>query len=206
MKLGFIDDESSSIINFRGWFRKEYDIEIFEIEETTTALNLAGKIKDHNLDMLIVDFKLDDNGNDFLDGNQVVNEVRKILPKLPMIILTSNEEDAVDYVDDGILLRSKDELNPEHISVFKKKISNTIKSYRKEIKDNKHIIEELSNKKIDIDLSSEEEELLFKSYSYLNDIYPDDKTFKDYLTRPSELKELVHLLETSNKLINNLKS
>jgi DNA-binding NarL/FixJ family response regulator len=206
MKLGFIDDEPAFIMTFRGWFKDAYNIEIFEIEETTTANDLAKNVKESNLDMLIVDFKLDDNGNDFLDGNLVVNEVRKLLPKLPMIILTSNEEDAVDHIDDGILLRSKDELNPENISVFKKKILNTIKSYKKTIQEKKNIIKELSEKKIDEDLSTDEEELLFSSYSYLNDIYPDDKTFKDYLTRPSEINGLVDLLKESNKLINSLTS
>lgn len=205
MKLGFVDDETSSIINFRGWFIDDYNLEIFEVDDSISAEEIAQKVLIANLDMLIIDFKLDENGNNSIDGNQVATEVRKLLPKLPLTILTSHERDAVSHVDDGMLLRSKDELSEEHIDIFKTKVFNTVKNYKTTINQNKKIIKELSEKKVESELDTGEEEILFNAYQYLNEIYPHDLTFKDYLTRPGELHDLVNLLEESRKLIESLK-
>lgn len=205
MRLGFVDDEASSILNFRGWFIDEYDIKIFEVNDSITAEEIAQSAVISDLDMLIIDFKLDENGNNSIDGNQVAIEVRKLLPNLPLTILTSHERDAVSHVDDGMLLRSKNELSEEYIDIFKTKVFNTVKNYKSKISQNKQIIKQLSEKKLESELNTNEEEALFNAYQYLNEIYPHDLTFKDYLTRPGELHDLVNLLEESRKLIESLK-
>ncbi len=205
MRLGFVDDEASSILNFRGWFIDEYDIKIFEVNDSITAEEIAQSAVISDLDMLIIDFKLDENGNNSIDGNQVAIEVRKLLPNLPLTILTSHERDAVSHVDDGMLLRSKNELSEEYIDIFKTKVFNTVKNYKSKISQNKQIIKQLSEKKIESELNTNEEEALFNAYQYLNEIYPHDLAFKDYLTRPGELHDLVNLLEESRKLIESLK-
>lgn len=205
MKLGFVDDEASSILNFRGWFIDEYDIKIFEVNDSISAEEIAQEAVISDLDMLIIDFKLDENGNNSIDGNKVAIEVRKLLPNLPLTILTSHERDAVSHVDDGMLLRSKNELSEEYIDIFKTKVFNTVKNYKSKIIQNKQIIKQLSEKKIESELDTNEEEALFNAYQYLNEIYPHDLTFKDYLTRPGELHDLVNLLEESRKLIESLR-
>lgn len=205
MKLGFVDDEISSIINFRGWFIDDYNLEIFEIDDSITAEEIAQRVQIANLDMLLIDFKLDENGNTAIDGNQVAIEVRKLLPHLPLTILTSHERDAVSHVDDGMLLRSKDELSEDYIDIFKTKVFNTIKNYRSKVVQEKAIVKDLSEKKLEIELNEKEEESLFNAYQFLNEIYPHDPTFKGYLTRPGELHDLVDLLEESRKMIESLK-
>lgn len=205
MKLGFVDDEVSSILNFRGWFFEDYDLKIFEVSDTSTAAEIAQDVLVSELDMLIIDFKLDENGNNSIDGNQVATEVRKLLPHLPLTILTSHERDAVSHVDDGMLLRSKDELSEEHIDIFKTKVFNTIKNYKTIIKNYKTIIKQLTEK-VNDGLAEEDEKLLFNAYQYLNEVYPYDKTFQDYLTRPGELHDLIDLLEESRKLIESMKN
>ncbi|AXX96340.1 hypothetical protein [Arcobacter ellisii] len=205
MKLGFVDDETSSIINFRGWFVDDYILEIFEVDDSISAEEIAQKVLLSNLDMLIIDFKLDENGNTSIDGNKVATEVRKLLPKLPLTILTSHERDAVSHVDDGMLLRSKDELSEEYIDIFKMKVFNTINNYQSAVRKNKDIVKELSEKKLEISLNEKEEEDLFNAYQFLNEIYPNDPTLKGYLTRPGELHTLVDLLEESRKMIESLK-
>lgn len=211
-KIGYIDDDRGYLSTFRNSFRNDFNVVLFKVENNTTAQELAQTIFLNKLQMVIIDFKLNEYGNDFLDGNEVSKEIRKLLPRMPLVILTSDEDDTIDRVDNSLLLHSKDELDSRKIDIFKTRIKSAIKFFLDEIEKNKETIKVLSEKRSnrlhdDIkSLDEDEEELLFKAYIFLNEVFPEDKTFKEYLSKPSEIKELINLLDKSSRLIHDTKS
>lgn len=205
-KFGYIDEDAGYRTTFYQTFvDDDCEVILYEIDEQTTLLSLIEQISEHQLDMLIIDYNLVETGVVTFNGDIIVNEIRKKFHKLPLMVLTSDEGDALNHVMDGLIVYSKED-HAEKPSIFKHKIFNTIDNYKKSITEKKDTIKALTDKRNSTELTNDEEELLFKAYLYLNEVYPDDQDIADYLTQPSRLESLVTILQESNKLVNELKS
>jgi len=205
IKLGYIDEDEAFQNTFYHSFNETYEVILYEINAQTSIESLVGKIENDNLGMLIVDYNLVETGLVNFNGDAIINNIQTILSKLPLMILTSDEEDALNFISNGSLVYSKEEFTSNG-KIFQHKVQNTITNYTDEIKRNKALIKKLNDKKQSLELTEREEDALFKSYIYLNEVYPQDKAISDYLTHPSKLKELISLLHESNTLVTQLKN
>lgn len=201
-KLGYIDEDESFQNSFYHFFKDDFSVKIFDLTEETILDELINEVYTSKLDMLIVDYNLVETGIVTFNGNVIIDKIKEKLPSLPLMILTSDESDALNHVSDGLIVYSKDEYH-NNDQIFKKKVLNAIVDYQDKIEKNKEIVKSLTDKKSENggELTLDEEEKLFSAYIYLNKVYPEDKTFSEYLTRPSEISALIDILDKSSKFI-----
>lgn len=203
-KIGYIDEDVAAQTTFYHTFKNDCNVVLYEIDEATTIESLIEKISEDQLHMLVIDYNLVETGIVEFNGDKVVNAIRKKWPELPLMVLTSNEPDALNHVKDGMMVYGKaDDMNM--IDIFKHKIFNTIDDFKDRIEENKTIIKTLTTKRNSTELSGPEEESLYQANLFLNRVYPDDSSITDYFTQPSHIHDLIDILKEANDFIDKVK-
>jgi len=208
-KIGYIDEDKGWRNTFYQYFKEEFDIILFEIDNSTTVENLITRIYDENLDELIIDFRLDESGLVNFNGNAIVEKILVNNPHFPILMLTSYEQDAIDHVDNVNIINAKDILEgekPEKVEVLKSKISSIIKNYYSKIGKSEKRIEELIEKRDNTHLQLNEEEELTRLYVYLDEINPKDKTIPVNLLQPESITRLNEFVLQTKEILEHLKN
>ncbi|MBF0495989.1 MAG: sigma-54-dependent Fis family transcriptional regulator [Deltaproteobacteria bacterium] len=90
-----VDDEKNYLINLEALLSEESDYEILTAESGVQALQV---LKEHEVDLVITDLKMPG-----MDGLQLLEEAKKMMPGLPVIVLTADGtiDTAVEAVKKG---------------------------------------------------------------------------------------------------------
>lgn len=92
MRLAICDDEKVFIDQFSSLVYKRFTKLDVDVESFTSGLDLLSKIKDGvSFDALFLDIEMD-----IIDGMSLAHEIRKLLPEIPLIFLTSHVEMAIE--------------------------------------------------------------------------------------------------------------
>lgn len=204
--VGYVDEESQWIDKFQYKLNEYFEIKIFQLEDGTILSELVSDIHHSNLDCLIVDYELTETKDVTFNGDDVVAEIRKTHPHFPVFIITSKEEGYVlTQVNDNEIVRLKDELTDRPQILFQR-IQNKINNYYDSIKQAQAVIDSFIGRKNDGQkLSADEEEQLYHSYLYLEQIYPEEKLLPDSLSAPESVNVLSEFVTESRKILEELK-
>ncbi len=108
-KIGYIDEDVNQVTIFTRAL-KEYSIDVigYEIHQGMTEESILELVYNSDIDLLMIDFYLKDKGILTFNGDELARRFREVKSRFPMIIFTSNENDAFDEVDDPNIIYNKD--------------------------------------------------------------------------------------------------
>jgi hypothetical protein len=158
-RIGYIDEDAGQRNSFYQYLKDDFDIILFEMSESTTSDSLVEDVFQSGIDMLVLDFRLDDDGDFDFNADTLIDKIQSRNLFYPLVILTSHELDALDHISNANLVNGKDEMLGSKVEVFKQKLSKIIQSYKTRLADAETEVQELENKRqSDSGLSTTEED------------------------------------------------
>lgn len=206
-KICFIDEEVAQRSHFYHQFKDEFEITTPEPPNDIEDIPLFfSDLFSSGVDMFIVDFSM----IEILGYNAdlLEQELLKMNPHFPFLITTSAIQDAFNHIDNPNIVYDKATRNKEENGIdknqdlinFKNKIKKIIEKY-KYTKEKYELVEENLNEKfIKGELSTEEEDSFIKAIQFLMEI-EGNKTPISYFTKSTNNK-LDKLIEETEKLLN----
>jgi hypothetical protein len=203
-KVGYVDEDIMQVKLFDRRLRSSFTFIGYEIPKGLTLEDLIDQIYNSDIDLLMVDYLLNDKGHLHYNGDEVVRKIEEIKPHFPVIIFTSRESEAFPMVDNPNIIYDKGKalLNIDH---FIEILLKNIEFYKRFISDRKHRIEELIIKRESSGLSSQEKEELFTKQLDLNNLDQNKKEAPTYLINDLKLDKLSDVTKEAEALLNSLK-
>ncbi|WP_286727945.1 MULTISPECIES: hypothetical protein [Sphingobacterium] len=204
--IGYIDEEPQFVDKFKRDLEDYFEIKTFKISPETSIDNIIQEIINAELDCLLVDFELNETEAIQFNGNEIVDNLRKLRPYFPVFIITGKEEDDVlDQVEDGDIVRLKEELNDKR-EILVQRIKIKIESYLKQIATAETTIKSLIQKRDEMGgLSIKEGEQLHKNYTFLNAVYPEEITVPETFIQPNVITEINSFSNEAREILEELK-
>ena len=148
IKICFIDEEATWRMEAYRNFKDEFEVHIVEDDQFPKEVSGMWQIiTDADADVVIVDYRLNESGILSYTGESVLREIRKHNLYLPVFMVTSYEDNAIQECDEVQIIRGKNVLNTaENLSKFKHLISAAVERYQKKKAESEKIVQELSRK------------------------------------------------------------
>ena len=203
--IGYLDEEEQWKLMFSNSLKSDFNIVLLDLPEK--ASDIWQIVKEENLDALIVDFRLFESGKVTYNGNDVVKAIRCHNLHLPMFVITSYEDNAIELCEDVYIVRSKDMLtDTQRLSLLKKLFSRAINAYNHQILDANETILEI-NRKLESEeaLSFDEEEKRFKAERFLAELNMPD-SFESNMLTSAYSTQLQSLIDAANKIVDSINS
>src|SRR5690606_61567 len=186
-KIAYIDEDKGWINTFYHTFKNDFDVTRIEVNSESSVESILVKLQESDLDAIVTDYLLEENAEVPFNGNKIVEDIKRIRPHFPIVMLTSYPTQAIGHTDDVHIIYSKDILtvendkDQEELDIFKTKIQSNISNYYRKIEETstrlKHLVWKRNHPGLDI---SEEGELS-KLYLLSVELNPDGKDLPAYL-------------------------
>ena len=193
-KIGYIDEDINQVKKYQRRFRK-YGFEVigYDFENEMSLEDLMEQVYKSDIDLLMIDYKLDETNKVTFNGEKVENEIYNKKPLFPHIIFTNKVDDAEPHVEDWKIIFDKDLIfsdgdDHDDVKYFITTLERSIEQYRNHIEEKKKIVADLLEKGEREGLNANEKDLLITKQEELNSL---DKTYK---------KEIPKHLITEDKL------
>ncbi len=210
-KVAYIDEDKGWINTFYHTFKNDFEIERIEVNSKSSIQSILNYLISKNMDAIVTDYLLEENGEVSFNGNKIVEELKKIRPHFPIVMLTSFTTQAINHTDDVHIIYSKDiltvenEKDEEELDVFKKKIQSNISNYYKKIEDTNYRIEQLIEKRNNEGLKISEEEELTKLYILFDELNPEGKDLPANLIHRNSISRLNEFVNEAKEILEELK-
>lgn len=206
-KVGYIDEDVNQVTIFTRALN-EYAIDIigYDIHKGMTVEEILELVYNSDIELLMIDFYLKDKGILTFNGDELARRFREIKSRFPMIIFTSNENDAFDDVDDPNIIYNKDMvLEDGRIERFAQTLYKNIENYSSYMEKRKEIIESLLLKGEEKGLTASEKDLLISKQDELINL---DKRLKNeipkHLITESKLEDLSKTKKEAEEFLQSL--
>lgn len=207
-KIAYLDENDGWINTFYQTFKNEFEILKIKVDVNSSIENVVGLLMTSNLDAIVTDFLLEEEGDVSFNGNKIVEAIKKIKPHFSLIMLTAYQKQAISFTDDVHIIYSKDILdgeNDDELEIFKTKIKSNISNYYKKIKDTNDRIENLVEKKNNSGLEICEEEELSKLYILFDELNPEGKDIPSNLTHRESVTQLKDFVKEAREILSEIK-
>ena len=201
--IGYLDEEEQWKLVFRSSLKSDFNIVFLDLPEKVS--DIWRIVEERNLDALVVDFLLNESGKVTYKGNDVVKEVRNHNLHLPMFVITSYEDNAIELCEDVFIVRGKEMLtDTQKLSLFKKMLSRAINTYNHQVLEANEIALEI-NRKLEKGetLSTDEEEKRFRAERFLAELNIPDSFDSNMLTSAYS-SQLQSLIDAANKIVDSI--
>lgn len=194
-KIGYIDEDKNQFIKYERALRKYFDIIGYEIQQGLPIDNLIKQVYESEVDLLMVDYLMNDKGILNYNGDEVARAYEEIMPRFPIIIFTNLETQAFPHVDNPNMIYDKEEVikHPDH---FVEKLVKTIELYKNFIKKRKDILEKLIEKGEREGLNANEKHILLETQIELNAL---DKISNEVPLQLLDEKKMDNLSKTTKE-------
>lgn len=152
-KIGYVDEDVNQVKKYQRKFRKlGFEVIGYEFRKGMTLEELMEQIYNSNIDLLMIDYKLDESNKVIFNGEAVESEIYDTKPLFPHIIFTNKKDDAEPQVEDWKIIFDKDEIFSEDeeddkkVQHFVTTLERSIEQYRKHIQRRKNDISDLLEK------------------------------------------------------------
>lgn len=209
--IAYIDEDKGWINTFYHTFKNDFDIMRIEVSSESSIESIFTKLQESNLDAIVTDYLLEENAEVPFNGNKIVEEIKKIRPYFPIVMLTSYPTQAIGHTDDVHIIYSKDILtvendkDQEELDIFKTKILSNISNYYKKIEDTNTKIEQLIEKRNNHGLDISEEEQLAKLYILFDELNPEGKELPANLIQRDSISKLNEFVNETKEILEELK-
>lgn len=203
--IGYLDEEEQWKLMFRNSLKSDFNIVLLDLPEKVS--DIWQIVEKENLDALVVDFLLIESGKVIYKGNDVVKDIRSHNLHLPMFIITSYEDNAIELCEDVFIVRGKEMLtDTQKLSLFKKMLSRAINTYYNQILEANETVLEINCKlEKGMSLSADEEEKRFRAERFLAELNIPDSFDSNMLTSAYS-SQLQSLIDAANKIVDSINS
>lgn len=207
--IGFVDEDPQEIRRYANRLEPVgFNVIDYGIEKGLKLDELLNRIYDSEIDLVMVDFLLNERGILGFNGDQVIREFKKIKPEFPMIIFTSKDKQAYPAVDDVNLIYDKARIRDDDAELqrFITVLSKNIEKYRNDIKQREDRIKELiAKRESGEELDAEEKSNLYRLQFELSNLDQRTKETPDQLLVDLKLDQLSTTADEAAELLRNLK-
>ena len=210
-KIAYIDEDKGWINTFYQTFKNDFDILRIEVNPESSIESILDLLLSSELNAIVTDYLLEENAEVPFNGNKIVEEIKKIKPHFPIVMLTSFPTQAIGHTDDVHIIYNKNILSVENdrekeeLEVFKTKIQSNISNYYKKIEDTNSKIEQLVEKRNSQGLDISEEEELTKLYILFDELNPEGKDLPAYLIHRDSISKLNEFVNETKEILEELK-
>lgn len=209
--IAYIDEDKGWINTFYHTFKNDFDIMRIEVNSESSIESIFAKLQESNLDAIVTDYLLEENAEVPFNGNKIVEEIKRIRPHFPIVMLTSYPTQAIGHTDDVHIIYSKDILtvendkDQEELDIFKTKIQSNISNYYRKIEETSARIEQLIEKRNGQGLDIAEEEELTKLYILFDELNPEGKDLPANLIHRDSISKLNEFVSETKEILEELK-
>jgi ActR/RegA family two-component response regulator len=210
-KIAYIDEDKGWINTFYHTFKNDFDVTRIEVNSESSVESILVKLQESDLDAIVTDYLLEENAEVPFNGNKIVEDIKRIRPHFPIVMLTSYPTQAIGHTDDVHIIYSKDILtvendkDQEELDIFKTKIQSNISNYYRKIEDTNTRIEQLIEKRNNQGLDISEEEELTKLYILFDELNPDGKDLPANLIHRDSISKLNEFVSETKEILEELK-
>ncbi|MCK6607736.1 MAG: hypothetical protein ACH34V_11715 [Flavobacterium sp.] len=210
-RIAYIDEDKGWINTFYQTFKNDFDILRIEVNPESSVESILNQLLESDLNAIVTDYLLEENAEVPFNGNKIVEEMKKIKPHFPIVMLTSFPTQAIGHTDDVHIIYNKNILSVENdrekeeLDIFKSKIQSNISNYYKKIDDTNLRIEELVEKRNDVGLEIFEEEELTKLYILFDELNPEGKDLPANLIHRDSISKLNEFVSETREILEELK-
>ena len=210
-RIAYIDEDKGWINTFYQTFKNDFDILRIEVNPESSVESILNQLLESDLNAIVTDYLLEENAEVPFNGNKIVEEMKKIKPHFPIVMLTSFPTQAIGHTDDVHIIYNKNILSVENdrekeeLDIFKSKIQSNISNYYKKIDDTNLRIEELVVKRNDVGLEIFEEEELTKLYILFDELNPEGKDLPANLIHRDSISKLNEFVSETREILEELK-
>lgn len=205
-RIGYIDEDDGQKNSFRQYLKNDFEIILFDITEDTEIDSLVDEIFDLGLDMLVLDFRLQDTGLIDFNADVLIDKIQERNLYYPLVVLTSHEIDALDHLEDANIVYGKDEMLGDKITIFKQILNKIADTYQSKISKAEVKLAELEKKRNEDGLKPNDED----AYVDLNIFLDKTMIAKGRISRTfysedtnKKLDDLIRKTETILEMIPN---
>lgn len=211
-KIGYIDEDINQVKKYQRRFR-EFGIEVigYEFRKGMTLEELMEQVYISEIDLLMIDYRLNETNQVTFNGEAVVNVFYEKKPLFPHIIFTNKKEQAEPFVEDWKIIFDKDEIfsddDEDEIKVqyFITTLERSIEQYRKHIQRRKDEISNLLEKGKVEKLNPMEKHTLLKLQKELKVLYNTYQAeVPEYLMISQNITESQNLKNEAEELLQKL--
>ena len=210
-RIAYIDEDKGWINTFYQTFKNDFDILRIEVNPESSVESILNQLLASDLNAIVTDYLLEENAEVSFNGNKIVEEIKRIKPHFPIVMLTSFPTQAIGHTDDVHIIYNKNILSVENdrekeeLDIFKSKIQSNISNYYKKIDDTNLRIEELVEKRNDVGLEIFEEEELTKLYILFDELNPEGKDLPANLIHRDSISKLNEFVSETREILEELK-
>ena len=210
-RIAYIDEDKGWINTFYQTFKNDFDILRIEVNPESSVESILNQLLESDLNAIVTDYLLEENAEVSFNGNKIVEEIKRIKPHFPIVMLTSFPTQAIGHTDDVHIIYNKNILSVENdrekeeLDIFKSKIQSNISNYYKKIDDTNLRIEELVEKRNDVGLEIFEEEELTKLYILFDELNPEGKDLPANLIHRDSISKLNEFVSETREILEELK-
>ena len=210
-RIAYIDEDKGWINTFYQTFKNDFDIFRIEVNPESSIEAILHSLLSNNLNAIVTDYLLEENAEVPFNGNKIVEEIKKIKPHFPIVMLTSFPTQAISHTDDVHIIYNKNILSVENdrekedLEIFKTKIQSNISNYYKKIEDTNTKIEQLVEKRNNQGLDIPEEEELTKLYILFDELNPEGKDLPANLIHRDSISKLNEFVSETKEILEELK-
>ncbi|WP_418501784.1 hypothetical protein [Flagellimonas sp.] len=210
-RIAYIDEDKGWINTFYQTFKADFEVIRVEVNSESSVETILDSLLASDLNAVVTDYLLEENAEVPFNGNKIVEELKRIRPHFPIVMLTSYPTQAIGHTDDVHIIYSKDILtvendkDQEELDIFKSKIQSNISNYYRKIKDTNTRIEQLVEKRNKEGLDIKEEEELTKLYILFDELNPEGKDLPANLVHRDSISKLNEFVNETKEILEELK-
>ncbi len=204
-RLGYIDEDEGQRNNFYQFLKGDFEIKLFGITEETELDLLVEEIFQSGIDMLVLDFRLDETGLVDFNADSLVDKIQERNLYYPMVILTSHEEDAMDHISNANLINGKEEMLGSKVQLFKQKLNKIVNSYQTTVSEAETELEVLENKRQNEGFDAKEEDRYVELNNYLDKTMAAKSRISRTFYSEDTNKKLDDLIEKTTEILSKIK-
>ena len=207
-RVAYVDENDGWLNTFYQYFREYFTVKLIRIQQGSKVEDIVQLMLDDEVDAIVTDYLLDDEGDVDFNGSKIVSEIQSISPYFPIMLLTAFEPQAIDYTDNVHIINGKDILDgesPERVKIMIKKLEALIKGYQSRKIELQETVKYLVEKKIANTIKPEEEEDLFNKYRLLDDYDHTSDNFSKLLADRNSITKLNEFVKNTEDIIKHLK-
>lgn len=170
-KIGFLDEDTNQVNLYKRRLKPfGFDVIGYKFTKGMSIDELMNQVYNSDIDLLMIDFKLNESNIVPFNGDEVERHVYENKPLFPHIIFTNKVDQAEPDVDDIKIIFDKEIVFPHDngddnpkTKHFISVLTKSIEQYQKHIEKRKQIISYLIDKESKEDLSIEEKNMLLST-------------------------------------------
>lgn len=202
--MGYLDEDESDIARFYDFIKKFNIYEFIDFKPKPSVDDLLEEINSSNLDILVIDFQINEYLNINYNGVRVFELLRDRRKNFPCIILTSFADDAISESFDTHVVYSKSipfGCDTESKKLFELKIRKSIEHYINELQKASDEFTELTS--LD-DLTLEQENRIIELDEFLESSLSNDVKLPKHLKTSLHIGNIKELITRAEDILEKL--